>query len=229
MRTKIILIIILASTVLILLPQASDRFQSGAKFGVVGNSFTSFPDGVNNPFQEMDIHSRPGLVAGVFYEYQIFSNKPYLFVCFGGSYKLLYFKGYFTTTDAEPVTGDVRQFFHVIDVPIGMKVIHPTMNGHPFFGIGLEMDVIVADSHLINFDQELAPEQEQDYDIVKEYKNRHNLGLYFCSGFEIKGKSFSYVFEFRYIRWALDNFTDDTSFFSRSKNEVQLTFGIKLR
>jgi hypothetical protein len=204
---------------------AERQFKYGVKFGVVKNAFDAVPEGANNPFDTVDIDPYWGFIGGVFYDVQIFKSNPIVFFTFGGSYKLLLFKGDFAIDSDPLVVGDFKNYFHTIDVPVGFKFIHPTMNGHPFFGIGLQSDFIVAESQTIDFS---ATPPAGDYDTITDFAKRHNLGMYLTSGFEIPGGSYSYVFEIKYIRWSHNNFTADTSFFERGRNEFQITFGVKI-
>jgi len=226
MNKKIILLPLLILLAMGLTAAADRQFKYGVKLGVVKNSFEYLPDGANNPFDSTDIDPYWGFIGGVFYDVQIFKGNPIVYFTFGGSYKLLAFKGDFAIADDPPLVGDFKNYFHTIDVPVGFKFVHPTMNGHPFFGIGLQSDFIVAESTSIDFSGEPP---EGSYETIPEFDKRHNLGMYLSTGFEIPGNSYAYVFQVKYIRWSHNNFTAANSFFERNRNEFQITFGIRIK
>jgi len=205
------------------------KFTYGVKFGIVKNSFDYLPDGANNPFQALDFDSKTGFIGGVFYDWAPLKYTNKVNITFGLSYKMLVFKGDFVSLDNPPIIGDFKDYFHCLDVPIGIKLVNTNMNGRPFIGAGIQTDFIIAESQTTGIQHSDTMETEPHYDTIPTYNSKANIGTYFCTGFEIPGQSYLYVIQFKYIRWGKDNFTSADSFFNRNKNELQITFGIKLR
>ncbi len=229
MKTKIAMLGLLILVCLPLTTLADKRFQAGVKFGIVRAPFETIPDGANNPFDAVNIDSRIGFIGGVYYDYQILRRYPGVFFTFGASYKLINFKGNYLYEGETPVLGNFKNYFHTIDIPVGMKMEYNHLNGRPFFGAGLEVEIIAAESHTQGFGDNPHPDTVPTFNTITPYKQRTNLGPYFCAGFEIPGQTYAYTIEFRYVRWAQDNWTGDSSFYNRGKGEIQVTLGIKIR
>jgi hypothetical protein len=199
------------------------KMQYGFRFGVVFNGFESTHTAANSPFLDETVEKKVGFLGGAFYDFRVYQGNPILLVTTGINYKMLRFKGNFVTEDTPAVLGSYNNLFHCVDFPVGLKAVLTHMNGRPFFGAGLQMDVIAVDSRTIS---NVPIEQ---YDTIPAYNSRFNLGPYFQAGFEVPTNSYYYCFEFRYIHWGKDNFTPNSCFFSRNKGEIQLTFGLKFR
>ncbi|MBP7865241.1 MAG: outer membrane beta-barrel protein [Acidobacteria bacterium] len=199
------------------------RFQYGFKFGLVRNGFEALPSSPTNPFSAVKVDGKLGFLGGAFYDIALFRGGQDIYFTTAAAYKFLNFKGDFATTDTPPVLGDFRVYFHVLDLPVGVKVAFNKMNGHPYVGAGVQTDFILAHSQSTN-----TTGVTQDYNLVPAYNSRTNVGFYFNGGFEIPSSSFMYVIDFKYIWWGLDNFTGAETFYKRNKGELQFTFGIKI-
>jgi len=202
-----------------------DRWSYGVKFGIIRNGFEGIIGSPNAPFASVDIESATGVMAGAFYEYKLAPKKvPGLEFVFGVGYKLNYMKGDYATAATPPMIGDFKNYFHLLDVPIGLKYAIQQMNGRPYLGIGVQTDYILGESQTTSSGGEPTP----DVDTIPEYNSRINAGIYFAGGFDIPGKKYSYLIEIRYIRWMRDNFKPQPSYFLRNAGELQLTLGIKV-
>lgn len=199
------------------------RLQYGFKFGIIKNSFTALPNSPNNPFSAMELDSKIGFIAGTFYDVAIFRGSPIIYFTTGASYKFLNFKGDFATKDDPVVLGDFHNYFHVLDIPVGIKVAFDKMNGRPYLGAGVQTDFMLAENKSVNTSGATATE----IDTIPGYNSRVNVGFYINTGFEIPTSSIMYCIDFKYIWWGMDNFTAEQSFYKRSKGEIQLTFGLK--
>lgn len=229
MKSRVVLLVLIMNVFLLTFLHAEDRFQYGFKFGIVNNGFNKYGSGHGNPFNEVSLDSRMGFTAGAFYDWQAFSKLPYLNVSFGAGYKLLRLSGSFNTADATPVLGEFTNYYHLIDAPIGIKFISSHYRGRPFFGAGLQIDAVVGESQSIDFSNGSTPPAGTTYDTIPPYSSRINYGPYIHGGFEIPTANYFYVLEVKYIIWGQDMFKPETSFYGRDKNEVQITFGIKVR
>jgi hypothetical protein len=228
-RLRCIALILFIST-LFVSAQKDERFQYGLKFGIVQNSFEALPDSTLNPFATLEIDGRTGFMAEAFYDYQLAPKQmPPLYLTFGLGYKLLIMRGEFMTDDDPPLTGDFHNYFHTLDFPVGAKMIFKQFQGRPFVGAGLQMDAIIAESKSQGGTHGTPDDALPDFESIPDYRTRLNTGIYVNGGFEIPGGNYLYVFEFRYIHWSRDNFTADTSFYERSRGEIQWTFGVKIR
>ena len=228
MKQRIVLILLLALSLAVLI-HAEERFQYGFKAGVVVNSFDEIPGSLNNPFGTATVNGQLGYIAGVFYDYQLLKNNPNLYLSFGGSWKMLSFKGDFTTEDDPPITGDYKNYFHLVDLPIGAKYVFKQFNGRPYAGGGFQMDIIVADHQSFGVTGHDDLQSDPPWDTTPIYASRVNTGVYFNGGFEIPSKKYIYVLDIKYIRWTRDNFTPQEAWFERGDGEFQFTFGVKIR
>ena len=226
---RTILVAVLAVGVLIPMPEAAERrFQPGVRFGLVSAAFDRANSQPTDPFAALDPEGKVGLMGGAFYDVRLTEGSPALVFTFGASYKLLRMNAHFATADTPPVLGDVRDYFHAIDLPAGVKVVHRRLNGQPFVGAGVVTDIIVADSRTIDFSSEPAAGRDA-YTIRPVYRNRVNVGGYLSGGFEVPVQSYACVFEVRWVRWGRDNFDARTWLYGRGRNEWQFSVGIKQR
>jgi hypothetical protein len=229
MKHRILFVAILALALCPMLLHAESRLQYGFKFGVSVNSFDEIPNSPNNPFETADVNGQLGYIAGVFYDYQLMKGNSGLYLTFGGAWKMLSMKGNFATDDDPPITGDYKNYFHLVDIPIGLKYVFKQYNGRPFAGAGFQMDVIAADQQTFGVDGHDELQDDPPWDTTPIYASRVNTGVYFHGGFELPSKKYLYVFEVKYIRWTRDNFTPAESWFERGQGEFQFTFGVKIR
>jgi hypothetical protein len=229
MKHRFALVILLAILVSSAWMLAEERLQYGFKFGVVYNSFKEIPGTPNSPFETATVNGQLGYIAGIFYDYQLLQNYPNLYLTFGGSWKLLSFKGDFTTADDPPITGDYKDYFHAVDIPIGLKYVFKQFNGRPYAGAGFQMDILVADQQTFGVTGHDELQDNPPWDTTPIYASRVNTGVYFNGGFEIPGKRYIYVLDIKYIRWTRNNFTAQDAWFDRDDGEVQFTFGVKIR
>mgnify|MGYP001767031133 CR=1 FL=1 len=225
MRKHSIILFFIWCMVLVSYSVAEDRWSYGVKFGLVQNGFEAVPNSTESPFALYDIEGQTGFMVGAFYEYQLAPVKvPGLAFTFGIGYKFNYLKGDYATADDPPVIGDFKNYFHILDVPIGFKYAIQQMNGRPFVAMGVQTDYILGESQTLS----TVGEHAMDVDTVPDYNSRINAGIYFGGGFDIPGKKYSYIIEFRYVRWMRDNFLASTSYFVRKDGEFQFTLGIKV-
>lgn len=216
-------LVLLAVCPFLLAEKDLSRMQYGFRFGIAKNGYTLVPDGGGNPFADVNIESRTGFIAGAFYDIFLRQGTVNLYFTTSANYKVTFFKGNYVTAGETPVLGKFKNIFHIVDVPLGIKMSIAKLNGRPFFGGGLQLDFIVGDGTTF------SGGDGTEYDTIPAYNTRVNAGPYFNAGFEIPIKTFIYCFEFKYIAWTRDNFVPSTSFYKRDKGELQLTFGIKVR
>ncbi len=227
MKRKIIFFILLLTLFLTFsFGKRNEKFKYGVKFGLLWNDFSALSDGANNPFLSDKITSKTGLIGGVFYDYFLKRN---LAVTFGLNYKLLVLKGTYVTDTETPILGDFKNYFHCIDIPMGVKLYNMNMNGRPYIGGGLEYERIVGDDKTFSISGEGDMDYVESLNTIPGYNSKSNLGPYMSFGFEIPGINYNYILEFKYVRWMQDTFEGDLTFYERSKNEFRILFGLKIK
>lgn len=226
MKRLLLATLLLSGLLLSVFGQASNsRVQYGFRFAYVNNDVSAIPGGANNPFTTVTLKGQPGFVAGVVYDAMLYRGRTSVAFSFGAGYKLYHFKGNFTAPNGtSTVNGTFHNYYHMLDMPLGVKVINSHLAGHPYVGGGLQIDYALGERSNVK-----AGGSSATYNTTPGYSSRVNTGLFGCVGLEIPGGGFNYCVEGKYIDWNRDNFKKDMAFFQRGGSEFQIAFIIKTK